>query len=991
MIIKRSVFPLVAVMAFAFMGGNAYGQQPMLCENGQPWEQSCACPGWNNPSSFMQGDANNYYSGQGINISSSGKPCPNPNPPSYATGVNSMGSNYTKSQLQQGVSSSGSYCSSSLDEPFKQFRIMTSTTGTDPNTGNSLRYVPTWYNTTGEGQFNTTLTRSIRIGDGCSNGSGSDGHSGAALYYTMRVTPQNAMLYLYYAIVAEAPGHGQRGNPTLVIRVMKKNSANQWTQINTNLGYYISSTPSSDHSDDCPNMGYVTLAAAGQNGWHQYGTGYNAVYYKDWDKVSINLSEFLNETLQVQVLMYDCIYNAHYAYAYICGECRPMEIQSSGCPAGLSTDVTTLTAPRDLQNYVWYASEWGVSDPTALVNPGGDNEHFTWRQLTPNQSTSYTYNVQASDFQVTKRRNEYGVTEDCDSIGNRQTFRCKMTSALDPAKPFDSYLYVNVQNKKPTMLVDSMLACDGSATLWNKSFVPGDPTLIKLSETSWKFYNNPYCEGEVVASMVGDSALTYFTDTEMKGVRVRSFTTDTCCYSDAIYSLQPRENPQTILRISDTVLCDADLTTLTDATEGEHLSREWSFRPADAPDDDMTLSDKVTGEGDENRVLTRSFTHFVEPIELRVFNGTYQLDPSNLADTVWCQTMVSDTVQVFLHPELEVLGDTVVCEGNLTDATVRAVDMDGCTYQWSTTLGRITGNLPEGPNLQVTPYADKSTYYVKVTSPAPAFCEAWDSIHAYVVRPKLTVLPTDGRICPGDVATLTGSNAHHYSWTASPDDPSLAGQDSMSQIRVSPTETTTYTLVGHGSNNCNATPLQQTVTVMPLPVPNVRLTPEFVDTDDPTMVLRDQSTYGVSSSWFFNDGQMATGREVSHVFGNCIGLDSVPVTLTSYNELECPTVYPFKIPVSVFTAWFPTAFTPGSNDENDKFSLYTINEYELFHIYIYNRRGELIYESDDVHFQWDGTKDGEPCPQGAYVYTCRFRKPGTPTLRSIQGTVTIIR
>ena len=136
---------------------------------------------------------------------------------------------------------------------------------------------------------------------------------------------------------------------------------------------------------------------------------------------------------------------------------------------------------------------------------------------------------------------------------------------------------------------------------------------------------------------------------------------------------------------------------------------------------------------------------------------------------------------------------------------------------------------------------------------------------------------------------------------------------------------------------------------------------------------------------------MATGREVSHVFGNCIGLDSVPVTLTSYNELECPTVYPFKIPVSVFTAWFPTAFTPGSNDENDKFSLYTINEYELFHIYIYNRRGELIYESDDVHFQWDGTKDGEPCPQGAYVYTCRFRKPGTPTLRSIQGTVTIIR
>ena len=143
--------------------------------------------------------------------------------------------------------------------------------------------------------------------------------------------------------------------------------------------------------------------------------------------------------------------------------------------------------------------------------------------------------------------------------------------------------------------------------------------------------------------------------------------------------------------------------------------------------------------------------------------------------------------------------------------------------------------------------------------------------------------------------------------------------------------------------------------------------------------------------WQFHDGQTATGREVSHRFDNCIGMDSVPVTLTSYNVLDCPTVYHFGVPVNVFTAWFPTAFTPGSSDGNDKFSLYTINEYQFFHIYIYNRRGELVFDSDDVHFVWDGTKDGEPCPQGAYVYTCRFRKPGTTTLSSQQGTVTLIR
>ena len=984
---KKNVLVLMALMGLAMVwGGKTMGQQQPLCENGQPWAQSCACPGWNNPSSFTMGDANNKYSGQGINISSSGKPCPNP--VTYATGANSMGSTYTASQMQQGVSSSGS-CTSSIPNHLKEFDIMTSTTGTDPNTGNQLHYIPTWFNTTDQGLFNTNLTKSIRIGDGCSNGSGSDGHSGAALYYTMRVTPQNAMLYVYYAIVAEAPGHGQRGNPTLVIRVMRQNSAGNWAQINSNLGYYVSSTPSTDHSDDCSNMDYVTLASAGQNGWHQNGTGYNAVYYKDWDKVSVNLSDYLFQTVQVQVLIYDCIYNAHYAYAYICGECRPMDIQSSGCPAGLATDVTRLSAPRDLRNYVWYASEWGVADPTSSVNPGGDNEHFTWRQLTDDISTSNTYNVQAEDFRVTWRRNSSGLTEACDSIGNLQTFRCKMTSALDPNQPFDSYLYVNVQNKKPTMEVDSLFACDGSATLWNRSYVPGDPTLLVMDSTRWSFYNNPDCEGTALRTMVGDSAVARFTDTELKGVRVRSFTTDSACYSDAIYPIKPRENPHAGMAISSRVLCDADPATLTDTTRGDNLRRIWMFRAADAADDDMTLSDTVQGEGDENRSFTRSFSHSVEPIELLVFNGDYQVNPMDLYDTLWCQTLVHDTISVFLHPELEVLGDTVVCEGSQTDATVRAVGVDDCTYQWSLSPTSITGNLPEGNRLQVTPYADKATYYVKVTSPQG--CVAWDSIHAYVVRPKLTMLPTDGRICPGDVATLTGSDAHHYTWTASPEDPSLSGQDSANQIRVSPTQTTVYTMVGHGSNDCDATPLQKTVTIVPLPVPNVILSPEFIDTDNPTVVLRDQSANSVSSSWLFQDGTAATGREVSHEFENSIGYDSVSVTLTSYNELDCPTVYPFNIPVKVFTAWFPTAFTPGSNDGNSKFCLYTINEYQLFHIYIYNRRGEMVFESDDVHFQWDGTKDGEPCPQGAYVYTCRFRRPGTTALNSVQGTVTLIR
>lgn len=978
---KKNVIAMFALAGMMFLaGGNAFAQDG--------WVQQIACPGWNNPNTFMAGGATiNNYSGQGVNISSSGKPCPNPL--TGATGANGLTTTYTAGQMAS-VSSGG--CSGSIPNIGNQFLIISDTLGRDPNTGNNLRYVPVHFNThdTLPGAINTRLTKSIRIGDGCSNGPGSSNDmSGAMLKYTMRVTDDNAMLFIYYAIVAEAPGHNQNGNPTFVIRVMEKNNAGQWQQISDTLAYYISSTITgeSQSGSTCANMTNVTLAPAGQAGWHKSGN----VAYKDWEKVSINLGNYLYDTVQIQVLIYDCIYNAHYAYAYIAGECRPLVINSSGCPAGMSTSVTTLAAASNMRNYVWYASEWGEGDPavSSLFEPGQQFGHFTWRQLTPDLSTDNTYAVRASDFRVTRRFGPMGNAQSCDSVGNRQTFRCEMTSAIDPSKPYKTNMYVNVQNTKPTMMVDSLYMCDGTSKLWNRSYVPGDPSLVVPAQTEWKFYNNPFCEGEAVATYTGDSASHVYEGVDLRGVRVRTNTIDPTCYSEAIYSIKPRMRPKAGMTISSRVLCDADSTTMIDTTSGDQNWRQWSFRAADAGVDDMSLTVHVTGRGEENRSIRRPFSHGVEPIELLVRNGTFFIDRQHNWDTVWCETLVHDTVAVFQHPELNREGDSIVCQGNQTNVTVEAIGVPGCTYDWSLTPNTITGNLPSGPCLQVTPYADTSVYYVRVTSPQN--CVAWDSVRAYVVRPRLAILPEDGRICPGDVATLTGSEAHHFSWTASPADPSLAGQENNDVINVSPTVTTVYTMVGHGTNNCNATPLQKTVTIVPLPVPSVKLTPGFIDTDKPQVVLRDQSTYGVASSWLFNDGSTADGREVSHTFNNCIGFDSVPVTLTSYNVLNCPTVYPFQIPVNVFTAWFPSAFTPGSSDGNDKFSIYSINEYQFFHIYIYNRRGELVYDSDDVHFQWDGTYNGEPVPQGTYVYTCRFRKPGTTTLSTMQGSVTIIR
>ena len=975
---NRSFLTWVALVVI-LLGGNASALAQY-----EGWLQSQACPGWNNPNNFSS------YSGRGgwVGINKEA-----PNVLTGNTAINWMSGLYSGQQLGT-VAATSCYSYSGFDIPNhdRQYVIMTTASqasghpvNRDPYTQDRLPFVPTQFNThdTTGLTINTNITRSIRIGDDCSSGSGSGtNYLGAnALYYDMYVTTDNAMLFLYYAVVVESPGHGIACDPTFIIRVTKKNASNNWVQISDTMAYMVPSTPVS-------SGGIVSFAPSYDvNGWHQA----NSINYKDWVKVVINLSQYLYQNVRIEVMISDCCYNAHFGYAYVAGECRPMGLLASGCPGGMSTDVTTLSAPRGLQNYVWYASEYGVANPLATLNPGGRNDYFTFRQLTPDVGReadgAYLYRVQADDFRVVRRRSN-DVTETIDSVGQRQTFRCLMTSAIDPAKPFTSHLDVNVQNKKPTMAIDSLSLCTGDVKLWNRSQVPGDPTLVVRDSTQWLFYDNPNCDGTPMGEVLGDSVLYHFDDNTLKGVRVRTFTCLEDCYSEAVYPIRPRQLPEVRLDVSRHVLCDAEETTLTDNSSDAYY-RRWSFRAENAPRDDMSLTDVREGWGDDLRSVTRPFNHSVEPVELMVRNGQYYLNRENTEDTVWCAMVVRDTISVFVHPELQVVGDVMVCQGGSTDAMVHAVGVDDCTYEWSRTLGTITGSIPSGPHLAVVPYADTSTYFVRVTSPQG--CVAWDSIHVFLVRPQLHIEPADGRICPGDEAVLIGSAADHYTWSASPNDPSLAGQSDQERIVVSPQVTTTYTLVGHGSNNCDATPLKTQVTIVPLPVSRVIIDPEYIDTDAPTVTLTDASQYSVSSSWRFPDGSTEDGRTVTHNFVEGLGSDSITMRLVSYNELGCAMPYEFGIPVNLYTAWFPNVFTPDSRDENSYFRLFTINDYEYFHIYIYDRRGQMVFESDDVNFRWDGTCRFGRCPQDSYVYVCRYLKPGTTTLTSLKGSVTLLR
>jgi gliding motility-associated-like protein len=82
-------------------------------------------------------------------------------------------------------------------------------------------------------------------------------------------------------------------------------------------------------------------------------------------------------------------------------------------------------------------------------------------------------------------------------------------------------------------------------------------------------------------------------------------------------------------------------------------------------------------------------------------------------------------------------------------------------------------------------------------------------------------------------------------------------------------------------------------------------------------------------------------------------------------------------------------FTPNSDGKNDFFQITCVNEPN--HIYIFNRQGGLVYETDNYQNNWIGVdNDDEPVPDGGYMWVLEEFGPGV-AITLYKGTVILLR
>jgi gliding motility-associated-like protein len=166
------------------------------------------------------------------------------------------------------------------------------------------------------------------------------GGEAETLSYRITVTPQSSLFIYKYAVVLQDPGHDPSEQPRFQVRVL--NSAGQLID---------------------PTCGeYTVVAAPGLSGFQNcINQSGDEIRYRDWTTVGLNLSAYLGQTITIEFETGDCSPGGHFGYAYVDAYCSPLQIGATYCSGSFAAQ---LTAPIGF-SYLWNTGE---TTQTILVN-----------------------------------------------------------------------------------------------------------------------------------------------------------------------------------------------------------------------------------------------------------------------------------------------------------------------------------------------------------------------------------------------------------------------------------------------------------------------------------------------------------------------------------------------------------------------------------------------------------------------------------------------
>jgi gliding motility-associated-like protein len=118
------------------------------------------------------------------------------------------------------------------------------------------------------------------------------------------------------------------------------------------------------------------------------------------------------------------------------------------------------------------------------------------------------------------------------------------------------------------------------------------------------------------------------------------------------------------------------------------------------------------------------------------------------------------------------------------------------------------------------------------------------------------------------------------------------------------------------------------------------------------------------------------------------------VQLTVTNSVGCQdsTLGRFVKIDGIYLLYIPNAFTPNGDGINEEFKpIGDAVDAEDYTFSIYNRLGELIFQTNNLNNGWNGTYKGKDLPNGVYVWKIRAKEKYSTIIHKDWGNVTLTK
>ncbi|MEX1190901.1 MAG: gliding motility-associated C-terminal domain-containing protein, partial [Brumimicrobium sp.] len=362
-----------------------------------------------------------------------------------------------------------------------------------------------------------------------------------------------------------------------------------------------------------------------------------------------------------------------------------------------------------------------------------------------------------------------------------------------------------------------------------------------------------------------------------------------------------------------------------------------------------------------------------------------------------CESGPED-IEIDIHPEPTgtVSDDQTICPGD--SVNISAIGDGGAggpyTYTWQDENGDVISNQD---NFYVKP-TSTSTYIVEVNDNCGTLPITMDVEVVVSPLPDVSFSVNEDKQCrPAlfEVTNNTPSDLVEEAYWYLSDGQEFNSTDTI-DVYIEDAGEYDLELVVVTPDGCvDSASVNDFLTVHPSPRADFSFVPDPVTMLNTEVTFYNHSYGAENYEWTFESGDPATSTHEEPVIFFPEGeIEKYEVQLVAISEYDCPDTMNVTIQVeSEVLIYAPNAFTPDGDDFNPTWRVY-INGIDVqdFDLEIYNRWGEMVWESHNPEVGWDGTYggNGQKVKGGTYIWKVRTRDYINDKKYEWQGHVTVL-